>query len=280
MKNNFFLETNIFNQKRLYRIKEQLDKIEGTNNFYFDAEYDIEIDKIEDAISMLIIYDNKNYCYNNIIFDILDDLERENNHFILKFSDDNILEVINRDKITKKFEDNIFKYFKGREKYYDKVQQALFIYKQLILENDYFERLLNLDTPFSYIFLNITGNFFYFDKKTVINSKIGNIFDELIPIIFEFNIEEINQQEIKLNFNLKLDSKNVIKHILISKIKKFYNFEMNKEFKFDISEQGYYILNKKNNYIKEIYSERRLVLDTDISNRKIIIKNIQEKDKR
>jgi len=55
---------------------------------------------------------------------------------------------------------------------------------------------------------------------------------------------------------------------------------MNKEFKFDISEQGYYILNKKNNYIKEIYSERRLVLDTDISNRKIIIKNIQEKDKR
>lgn len=134
MKNNFFLETNIFNQKRLYRIKEQLDKIEGTNNFYFDAEYDIEIDKIENAISMLIIYDNKNYCYNNIIFDILDDLERENNHFILKFSDDNILEVINRDKITKKFEDNIFKYFKGREKYYDKVQQALFIYKQLIRE--------------------------------------------------------------------------------------------------------------------------------------------------
>ena len=280
MKNNFFLETNIFNQKKIYKIKEQLDKIEGTNNFYFDAEYNIEIDKIEDAISMLIIYDNKNYCYNNIIFDILDDLERENNHFILKFSDDNILEVINRDKITQKFEDNIFKYFKGREKYYDKVQQALFIYKQLILENDYFERLLNLDTPFSYIFLNITGNFFYFDKKTVIKSKIGNIFDELIPIIFEFNIEEMNQQEVKLNFNLKLDSKNVIEHILISKIKKFYNFEMNQEFKFNISEQGYYILDKKNNYIKEIYSERRLVLDTDISNRKIMIKNIQEKDKR
>lgn len=203
-------------------------------------------------------------------------IERDNNEYILKRNENNILKVINRDEMKKKLEKNVFKYFKNIQGYHEQVQKAIFLYKQIILESNYIENLLTRDTSLSYLFFNIYEKRYSFDKKIEIERNIGNLLPELVPIILEFNIEKIENNELKLVFNLKLNKRKISENLLISKLRDFYQKNIYEKFEFQMKEEGYYIIDLKYNLIKEIYVEKEMLIDYSKSLRKIKINMIEE----
>ena len=275
MNNGYYLERDNNDKKVIYNIIEKLEKQED-KNYIMKMNFNVEIENTDEIIKLKILKENKERCINNIILDIFDDIERDNNEYILKRNENNILKVINRDEMKKKLEKNVFKYFKNIQGYHEQVQKAIFLYKQIILESNYIENLLTRDTSLSYLFFNIYEKRYSFDKKIEIERNIGNLLPELVPIILEFNIEKIENNELKLVFNLKLNKKKINENFLISKLRDFYQKNIYEKFEFQMKEEGYYIIDLKYNLIKEIYVEKEMLIDYSKSLRKIKINMIEE----
>ena len=268
----YYLEKEKNIEKISYNIIDELEKIEDDKHYNMKINLKAEIEKLDQVIKLKMLNEDKDRCVNNVILDTYDNLERDNNEYILKYDKKNNLKFINRHEIEQNIEQNLFKYFKYSQGHYKEVHNGILLYKQIMLESEYFENLLARDSSISYLFLDIYEKEYSNNKKTNIRMNIGNILKEIIPVILEFNIEEMRNGELKLTFNLKLKEKN----LLISKLKDFYEKKIYEKFEFKIEENGYYVINLKNKYIKEIYVEKELVLDTSKSLRKIRINTIGE----
>ena len=268
----YYLEKEKNIEKISYNIIDELEKIEDDKHYNMKINLKAEIEKLDQVIKLKMLNEDKDRCVNNVILDTYDNLERDNNEYILKYDKKNNLKFINRHEIEQNIEQNLFKYFKYSQGHYKAVHNGILLYKQIMLESEYFENLLARDSSISYLFLDIYEKEYSNNKKTNIRMNIGNILKEIIPVILEFNIEEMRNGELKLTFNLKLKEKN----LLISKLKDFYEKKIYEKFEFKIEENGYYVINLKNKSIKEIYVEKELVLDTSKSLRKIRINTIGE----
>lgn len=268
----YYLEKEKNIEKITYSIIDELEKIEDNKHYNMKINLKVEIEKLDQVIKLKMLNEDKDRCVNNVILDTYDNLERDNNEYILKYDKKNNLKFINRYEIEQNIEQNMFKYFKYSQGHYKEVQAGILLYKQIMLGSEYFENLLARDSSISYLFLDIYEKEYSSNKKTEIIMNIGNILKEIIPVVLEFNKEEVKNNELKLTFNLKLRERN----LLISKLRDFYEKKIYEKFEFKMEESGHYVINLKNKSIKEIYVEKKLFLDTAKSFRKIRINTIGE----
>lgn len=272
MSGMYYLEKEKNIEKITYSIIDELEKIEDNKHYNMKINLKVEIEKLDQVIKLKMLNEDKDRCVNNVILDTYDNLERDNNEYILKYDKKNNLKFINRYEIEQNIEQNMFKYFKYSQGHYKEVQAGILLYKQIMLGSEYFENLLARDSSISYLFLDIYEKEYSSNKKTEIIMNIGNILKEIIPVVLEFNKEEVKNNELKLTFNLKLRERN----LLISKLRDFYEKKIYEKFEFKMEESGHYVINLKNKSIKEIYVEKKLFLDTAKSFRKIRINTIGE----
>ena len=64
------------------------------------------------------------------------------------------LQILNKEFIVENIDKNLFKYFKDRNEFANRIHLTIFNYKKLI-SSDYFGRLLFTETPLSFLFLDI-----------------------------------------------------------------------------------------------------------------------------
>ena len=232
----------------------------------------INIQNITDEITGIEFFKNDENYNTNLELQILKEIKEDNNVFIIDFSNKNNPQILNKELIVENIDKNLFKYFKDRNEFANRIHLTIFNYKKLI-SSDYFGRLLFTETPLSFLFLDIYDKQINDENEFEVEYIIQSIpIDEKIPVKLIFKLDEEEKNNIKLNFRMDYYDNRMSRNVLVSKVRDLLKKEIFEKMDFDLGLSGYYILDKENFKIKGIKAEQKIKIDDKLYKRKFFIK--------
>ena len=273
MKKLEFIKRFKYWKKQIYEIKDRIKK-SGNKKLELNKKGRIKIREIEGNIIGIEFLKPQNIKndYLNLELKILDELEEDNNIYIINFSNLDNPVLINKNFIIENIDKNLFKYFKDRNEFASRIHLTIFNYKKLI-NSDYFGRLLFTETPLSFLFLNIYDKQINDENEFEVEYIIQSIpIDEKIPVKLIFKLNEKEKDNIKLDFRMDYYDNRMSRNVLVSKVRDLLKKEMFEKMDFELDLAGYYILDKENFKIKEIKAEQRIKIDDKLYEREFFIK--------
>ncbi|WP_314713470.1 hypothetical protein [Leptotrichia wadei] len=273
MKKLEFIKRFKYWKKQIYEIKDRIKK-SGNKKLELNKKGRIKIREIEGNIIGIEFLKPQNIKndYLNLELKILDELEEDNNIYIINFSNLDNPVLINKNFIIENIDKNLFKYFKDRNEFASRIHLTIFNYKKLI-NSDCFGRLLFTETPLSFLFLDIYDKQINDENEFEVEYIIQSIpIDEKMPVKLIFKLDEKEKDNIKLDFRMDYYDNRMSRNVLVSKVQDLLKKEMFE--KMDLS--GYYILDKENFKIKEIKAEQRIKIDDKLYEREFFIKEEPE----
>ena len=277
MKKLEFIKRFKYWKKQIYEIKDRIKK-SGNKKLELNKKGRIKIREIEGNIIGIEFLKPQNIKndYLNLELKILDELEEDNNIYIINFSNLDNPVLINKNFIIENIDKNLFKYFKNRNEFASRIHLTIFNYKKLI-NSDYFGRLLFTETPLSFLFLNIYDKQINDENEFEVEYIIQSIpIDEKIPVKLIFKLNEKEKDNIKLDFRMDYYDNRMSRNVLVSKVRDLLKKEMFEKMNFELDLEGYYILDKENFKIKEIKAEQRIKIDDKLYDREFFIKEEPE----
>ena len=277
MKKLEFIKRFKYWKKQIYEIKDRIKK-SGNKKLELNKKGKIKIREIEGNIIGIEFLKPQNIKndYLNLELKILDELEEDNNIYIINFSNFDNPVLINKNFIIENIDKNLFKYFKDRNEFASRIHLTIFNYKKLI-NSDYFGRLLFTETPLSFLFLDIYDKQINDENEFEVEYIIQSIpIDEKIPVKLIFKLDEKEKDVIKLNFRMDYYDNKMSRNVLVSKVRDLLKKEMFEKMDFELDLSGYYILDKENFKIKEIKAEQRIKIDDKLYEREFFIKEETE----
>ena len=277
MKKLEFIKRFKYWKKQIYEIKDRIKK-SGNKKLELNKKGRIKIREIEGNIIGIEFLKPQNIKndYLNLELKILDELEEDNNIYIINFSNLDNPVLINKNFIIENIDKNLFKYFKDRNEFGSRLHLTIFNYKKLI-NSDYFGRLLFTETPLSFLFLNIYDKQINDENEFEVEYIIQSIpIDEKIPVKLIFKLNEKEKDNIKLDFRMDYYDNRMSRNVLVSKVRDLLKKEMFEKMNFELDLEGYYILDKENFKIKEIKAEQRIKIDDKLYDREFFIKEEPE----
>lgn len=277
MKKLEFIKRFKYWKKQIYEIKDRIKK-SGNKKLELNKKGRIKIREIEGNIIGIEFLKPQNIKndYLNLELKILDELEEDNNIYIINFSNLDNPVLINKNFIIENIDKNLFKYFKDRNEFASRIHLTIFNYKKLI-NSDYFGRLLFTETPLSFLFLNIYDKQINDENEFEVEYIIQSIpIDEKIPVKLIFKLNEKEKDNIKLDFRMDYYDNRMSRNVLVSKVRDLLKKEMFEKMNFELDLEGYYILDKENFKIKEIKAEQRIKIDDKLYDREFFIKEEPE----
>ena len=236
----------------------------------------INIQNITDEITGIEFFKNDENYNTNLELQILKEIKEDNNVFIIDFSNKNNPQILNKELIVENIDKNLFKYFKDRNEFANRIHLTIFNYKKLI-SSDYFGRLLFTETPLSFLFLDIYDKQINDENEFEVEYIIQSIpIDEKIPVKLVFKRDKEEKDNIKLNFRMDYYDNRMSRNVLVSKVRDLLKKEMFEKMDFELDLSGYYILDKENFKIKEIKAEQRIKIDDKLYEREFFIKEEPE----
>ena len=231
---------------------------------------------ITDEITGIEFFKNNENYNTNLELQILKEIKEDNNVFIIDFSNKNNPQILNKELIVENIDKNLFKYFKDRNEFANRIHLTIFNYKKLI-SSDYFGRLLFTETPLSFLFLDIYDKQINDENEFEVEYIIQSIpIDEKIPVKLIFKLDEEEKDNIKLNFRMDYYDNKMSRNVLVSKVRDLLKKEMFEKMDFELDLSGYYILDKENFKIKEIKAKQRTKIDDKLYEREFFIKEETE----
>ena len=273
MKKLEFIKRFKYWKKQIYEIKDRIKK-SGNKKLELNKKGRIKIREIEGNIIGIEFLKPQNIKndYLNLELKILDELEEDNNIYIINFSNLDNPVLINKELIIENIDKNLFKYFNDRNEFASRIHLTIFNYKKLI-NSDYFGRLLFTETPLSFLFLNIYDKQINDENEFEVEYIIQSIpIDEKIPVKLIFKLNEKEKDNIKLDFRMDYYDNRMSRNVLVSKVRDLLKKEMFEKMDFELDLAGYYILDKENFKIKEIKAEQRIKIDDKLYEREFFIK--------
>ena len=273
MKKLEFIKRFKYWKKQIYEIKDRIKK-SGNKKLELNKKGRIKIREIEGNIIGIEFLKPQNIKndYLNLELKILDELEEDNNIYIINFSNLDNPVLINKNFIIENIDKNLFKYFKDRNEFASRIHLTIFNYKKLI-NSDYFGRLLFTETPLSFLFLNIYDKQINDENEFEVEYIIQSIpINEKIPVKLIFKLNEKEKDNIKLDFRMDYYDNRMSRNVLVSKVRDLLKKEMFEKMDFELDLAGYYILDKENFKIKEIKAEQRIKIDDKLYEREFFIK--------
>lgn len=273
MKKLEFIKRFKYWKKQIYEIKDRIKK-SGNKKLELNKKGRIKIREIEGNIIGIEFLKPQNIKndYLNLELKILDELEEDNNIYIINFSNFDNPVLINKNFIIENIDKNLFKYFKDRNEFASRIHLTIFNYKKLI-NSDYFGRLLFTETPLSFLFLDIYDKQINDKNEFEVEYIIQSIpIDEKIPVKLIFKLDEEEKDVIKLNFRMDYYDDRMSRNVIVSKVRDLLKKEMFEKMDFELDLSGYYILDKENFKIKEIKAEQRIKIDDKLYEREFFIK--------
>ena len=232
----------------------------------------INIQNITDEITGIEFFKNDENYNTNLELQILKEIKEDNNVFIIDFSNKNNPQILNKELIVENIDKNLFKYFKDRNEFANRIHLTIFNYKKLI-SSDYFGRLLFTETPLSFLFLDIYDKQINDENEFEVEYIIQSIpIDEKIPVKLIFKLDEEEKNNIKLNFRMDYYDNRMSRNVLVSKVRDLLKKEIFEKMDFDLGLSGYYILDKENFKIKGIKAEQKIKIDDKLYKREFFIK--------
>lgn len=277
MKKLEFIKRFKYWKKQIYEIKDRIKK-SGNKKLELNKKGRIKIREIEGNIIGIEFLKPQNIKndYLNLELKILDELEEDNNIYIINFSNLDNPVLINKNFIIENIDKNLFKYFKDRNEFASRIHLTIFNYKKLI-NSDYFGKLLFTETPLSFLFLNIYDKQINDENEFEVEYIIQSIpIDEKIPVKLIFKLNEKEKDNIKLDFRMDYYDNRMSRNVLVSKVRDLLKKEMFEKMNFELDLEGYYILDKENFKIKEIKAEQRIKIDDKLYDREFFIKEEPE----
>ena len=273
MKKLEFIKRFKYWKKQIYEIKDRIKK-SGNKKLELNKKGRIKIREIEGNIIGIEFLKPQNIKndYLNLELKILDELEEDNNIYIINFINFDNPVLINKNFIIENIDKNLFKYFKDRNEFASRIHLTIFNYKKLI-NSDYFGRLLFTETPLSFLFLDIYDKQINDKNEFEVEYIIQSIpIDEKIPVKLIFKLDEEEKDVIKLNFRMDYYDDRMSRNVIVSKVRDLLKKEMFEKMDFELDLSGYYILDKENFKIKEIKAEQRIKIDDKLYEREFFIK--------
>ena len=259
------------------KFKDRIKK-SGNKKLELNKKGRIKIREIEGNIIGIefLKFQNIKNAYLSLELKILNELEEDNNIYIINFSDlDNPI-LINKNFIIENIDKNLFKYFKGKNEFASRIHLTIFNYKNLINSED-FESLLFTEKPFSFLFLDIYDKQINDENEFEVECIIQSIpIDEKIPVKLIFKLDGKEKDNIRLNFRMDYYDNRMSRNVLVSKVRDLLKKEMFEKMDFELDLSGYYILDKENFKIKEIKAEQRIKIDDKLYERDFFIKEETE----
>ena len=277
MKKLEFIKRFKYWKKQIYEIKDRIKK-SGNKKLELNKKGRIKIREIEGNIIGIEFLKPQNIKndYLNLELKILDELEEDNNIYIINFSNLDNPVLINKNFIIENIDKNLFKYFKDRNEFASRIHLTIFNYKKLI-NSDYFGRLLFTETPLSFLFLDIYDKQINDENEFEVEYIIQSIpIDEKIPVKLIFKLDEKEKDNIKLDFRMDYYDNRMSRNVIVSKVRDLLKKEMFEKMDFELDLSGYYILDKENFKIKEIKAEQRIKIDNKLYEREFFIKEEPE----
>ena len=236
----------------------------------------INIQNITDEITGIEFFKNDENYNTNLELQILKEIKEDNNVFIIDFSNKNNPQILNKELIVENIDKNLFKYFKDRNEFANRIHLTIFNYKKLI-SSDYFGRLLFTETPLSFLFLDIYDKQINDENEFEVEYIIQSIpINEKIPVKLIFKLDEKEKNNIQLDFRMDYYDNGMSRNVLVSKVRDLLKKEMFEKMDFELDLSGYYILDKENFKIKEIKAEQRIEIDDKLYEREFFIKEETE----
>lgn len=277
MKKLEFIKRFKYWKNQIYEIKDRIKK-SGNKKLELNKKGRIKIREIEGNIIGIefLKFQNIKNAYLSLELKILNELEEDNNIYIINFSDlDNPI-LINKNFIIENIDKNLFKYFKGKNEFASRIHLTIFNYKNLINSED-FESLLFTEKPFSFLFLDIYDKQINDENEFEVECIIQSIpIDEKIPVKLIFKLDGKEKDNIRLNFRMDYYDNRMSRNVLVSKVRDLLKKEMFEKMDFELDLSGYYILDKENFKIKEIKAEQRIKIDDKLYERDFFIKEETE----
>ena len=273
MKKLEFIKRFKYWKKQIYEIKDRIKK-SGNKKLELNKKGRIKIREIEGNIIGIEFLKPQNIKndYLNLELKILDELEEDNNIYIINFSNLDNPVLINKNFIIENIDKNLFKYFKDRNEFASRIHLTIFNYKKLI-NSDYFGRLLFTETPLSFLFLDIYDKQINDESEFEVEYIIQSIpIDEKMPVKLIFKLDEKEKDNIKLDFRMDYYDNRMSRNVIVSKVRDLLKKEMFEKMDFELGLSGYYILDKENFKIKEIKAEQRIKIDDKLYKREFFIK--------
>ena len=277
MKKLEFIKRFKYWKKQIYEIKDRIKK-SGNKKLELNKKGRIKIREIEGNIIGIEFLKPQNIKndYLNLELKILDELEEDNNIYIINFSNLDNPVLINKNFIIENIDKNLFKYFKDRNEFASRIHLTIFNYKKLI-NSDCFGRLLFTETPLSFLFLDIYDKQINDENEFEVEYIIQSIpIDEKIPVKLIFKLDEKEKDNIKLDFRMDYYDNRMSRNVIVSKVRDLLKKEMFEKMDFELDLSGYYILDKENFKIKEIKAEQRIKIDNKLYEREFFIKEEPE----
>ena len=253
-------------------------KFDYKKNEIINEEDKIEIQDLDKNITGIefIQKNDTKSSLANLELQIIKEIKEDNNVFIIDFSNKNNPQILNKELIVENIDKNLFKYFKDRNEFANRIHLTIFNYKKLI-SSDYFGRLLFTETPLSFLFLDIYDKQINDENEFEVEYIIQSIpIDEKIPVKLIFKLDEEEKDNIKLNFRMDYYDNKMSRNVLVSKVRDLLKKEMFEKMDFELDLSGYYILDKENFKIKEIKAKQRTKIDDKLYEREFFIKEETE----
>ena len=253
-------------------------KFDYKKNEIINEEDKIEIQDLDKNITGIefIQKNDTKSSLANLELQIIKEIKEDNNVFIIDFSNKNNPQILNKELIVENIDKNLFKYFKDRNEFANRIHLTIFNYKKLI-SSDYFGRLLFTETPLSFLFLDIYDKQINDENEFEVEYIIQSIpINEKIPVKLIFKLDEKEKNNIKLDFRMDYYDNRMSRNVLVSKVRDLLKKEMFEKMDFELNLSGYYILDKENFKIKEIKAEQRIEIDDKLYEREFFIKEETE----
>ena len=198
----------------------------------------INIQNITDEITGIEFFKNDENYNTNLELQILKEIKEDNNVFIIDFSNKNNPQILNKELIVENIDKNLFKYFKDRNEFANRIHLTIFNYKKLI-SSDYFGRLLFTETSLSFLFLDIYDKQINDENEFEVEYIIQSIpIDEKIPVKLIFKFDEKEKDNIKLNFRMDYYDNRMSRNVLVSKVRDLLKKAIFAKIDFDLGLSG------------------------------------------
>ena len=275
LEENYYLENKNGKYFEKYIIKDMLGVIKKETR-YAIQNYKIKLEELEkEKLSFKLLHNEKKICGMNFELDIIEDFERQNNEFILEMDKRNkIGKIINKKEMIQNIDDKIFDFLKKKPEYSERIIDIAYKHKKLLSSENSLETFMNTEGMSSFLFIDIFGKNFYHDKETRVTNHIGNIIPNIaIPIDFKFKIKEKNQEELILGFESEYNTDASETNIILA-LKEYFEYPMYEKYDFKLDIKGEYIIDIRENKLKEFDVTRKLNLSGNKYIRQIIVKKI------
>lgn len=275
LEENYYLEDKNGKYFENYIVKDMLGVIKkGTG--YSIQNYGIKLKELEkEKLSFKLIHNDKKICGMNFELDVIEDFERQNNEFILAMDKRNKIEkILNKKEMIQNIDDKIFDFLEKNPEYSERIIDIAYKHKKLLSTEKTLETFMNTEGMSSFLFIDIFGKNFHYDKETVVTNHIGNIVPNVaIPIDFKFKIKGKNQEELILGFESEYNSDASETNIILA-LKEYFEYPMYEKYDFKLDIKGEYIIDIRENKLKEYDVTRKLNLAGNKYIRQIIVKKI------